>query len=101
MQATLAKSDAEFKVKVQPLSFYQNVSPSKELRDASTEAKNLARNFEVESSMRLDVFQAKVNAEKNLKQFGEWEKLSHEEKRLVEKMVWRSLFLCYFYPISN
>jgi hypothetical protein len=51
--------------------------------------------------MRLDVFQAKVNAEKNLKQSGEWEKLSHEEKRLVEKMVWRSLFLWYLYQTSK
>ena len=45
------------------------------------------RDFGVESSMRLDVYQAKVNAEKNLKASGEWDKLSPEEKRLVEKMV--------------
>jgi Zn-dependent oligopeptidase len=37
--------------------------------------------------MRLDVFQAKVAAEKNIKEKGEWEKLSPEEQRLVEKMV--------------
>lgn len=37
--------------------------------------------------MRLDVYQAKVNAEKNIKASGEWDKLSPEEKRLVEKMV--------------
>lgn len=37
--------------------------------------------------MRLDVYQAKVNAEKNIKASGEWEKLSAEEQRLVEKMV--------------
>jgi Zn-dependent oligopeptidase len=37
--------------------------------------------------MRLDVFQAKVAAEKNIKDAGEWETLSPEERRLVEKMI--------------
>lgn len=37
--------------------------------------------------MRLDLFQAKVAAEKNVKESGQWEKLSSEEKRLVEKMI--------------
>lgn len=37
--------------------------------------------------MRLDVYKAKVAAQKNLKESGEWEKLSAEGKRLVEKMV--------------
>lgn len=41
--------------------------------------------------MRLDVYQAKVAAEKNLKESGEWEKLSPEEKRLVDKMVRSSI----------
>jgi Zn-dependent oligopeptidase len=71
----------------EPLAFYQNVSPSKELRDASNEAESLARDYNVESSMRLDVYQAKVAAQKNLKDSGEWEKLSPEQQRLVEKMV--------------
>lgn len=73
------------------MAFYQNVSPSKELRDASNEAESLVRDFGVESSMRLDVYQAKVAAEKNLKESGEWEKLSPEEKRLVDKMVRSSI----------
>ena len=37
--------------------------------------------------MRLDVFQAKTAAEKNIKESGQWDKLSAEEKRLVDKMV--------------
>lgn len=37
--------------------------------------------------MRLDVFQAKVAAEKNIKDNGEWDKLSPEQQRLVEKMM--------------
>lgn len=37
--------------------------------------------------MRLDVFQAKVAAEKNIKESGQWNQLSAEDQRLVEKMV--------------
>jgi len=45
------------------------------------------REFEVEESMRLDVFRAKSAAEKNLRESGAWEKLNKEQQRLVEKMV--------------
>lgn len=37
--------------------------------------------------MRLDVYEAKVAAQNNIKESGEWAKLSPEEQRLVEKMV--------------
>ncbi|KAJ7601172.1 hypothetical protein C8J56DRAFT_912335 [Mycena floridula] len=83
----LAEADTHFDAVSEPLAFYQNVSPSKELRDASTDAESLVRDFGVESSMRLDVFQAKTNAEKNIKASGQWEKLSAEEQRLVDKMI--------------
>ena len=69
----------------EPLSFYQNVSPSKELRDASNEAEQLALDFGVESSMRIDVYNATIAAQKNIKASGK--KLNPEEQRLVEKMV--------------
>ncbi|KAF8908911.1 metallopeptidase MepB [Gymnopilus junonius] len=84
---TLTEADTEFDEVTEPLAFYQNVSPSKELRDASNEAESLVRDFGVEASMRIDVFNAKVAAEKNLKESGQWDKLSPEEQRLVEKMV--------------
>jgi metallopeptidase MepB len=74
-----------FQVITEPLSFYQNVSPSKELRDASNEAEQLVRDFGVESSMRIDVYNAKVAAQKNIESSGK--KLNPEEQRLVEKMV--------------
>ncbi|TBU62281.1 metallopeptidase MepB [Dichomitus squalens] len=70
---------------VEPLTFYQNVSPSKELRDASNEAEVLARDFGVEASMRLDVFRAKQAAEENIKKSGN--ELTAEEQRLVDKML--------------
>ncbi|KAG6335973.1 hypothetical protein ID866_3126 [Astraeus odoratus] len=83
----LANADAEFEAITEPLAFYQNVATSKELRDASTQAEQLQRDFSVEESMRLDVFQAKLAAEKNLRDSGAFEKLTSEQQRLVEKMV--------------
>jgi Zn-dependent oligopeptidase len=81
----LAHSNTEFQVITEPLLFYQNVSSSKELRDASTEADQLVRDFGVESSMRIDVYNAKLTAQKNIEASGK--KLNPEELRLVEKMV--------------
>ncbi|KAF8225878.1 metallopeptidase MepB [Tricholoma matsutake] len=85
--AVLADAETHLEAGTEPLSFYQNVSPSKELRDTSNEAESLVRDYGVESSMRLDVYQAKVAAQKNLKDSGELDKLSSEEKRLVDKMI--------------
>ncbi|KAF9481172.1 metallopeptidase MepB [Pholiota conissans] len=83
----LQEADTHFDYVTEPLAFYQNVSPTKELRDASNEAESLVRDFGVESSMRLDVFNAKVAAEKNIRESGQWDKLSPEEQRLIEKMI--------------
>ncbi|KAF9454736.1 zincin [Macrolepiota fuliginosa MF-IS2] len=84
---TLAHAETELDAVTEHLAFYQNVSPEKELRDASNEAEALVRDYGVESSMRLDVYRAKVSAQKNLKESGQWDKLSAEEQRLVEKMI--------------
>jgi Zn-dependent oligopeptidase len=70
---------------VEPVIFYQNVSTSKELRDAANSAEVLLREYGIEASMRVDVYQAKVNAEKNIKASGR--KLNPEEDRLVEKLL--------------
>lgn len=84
---TLAYAETEIDAITEPLAFYQNVSTSKELRDASNEAEALVRDYGVESSMRLDVFKAKVAAKENLTKSGEWDKLSSEQQRLVDKMI--------------
>ena len=86
-QVALARADTEFEAVTGPLTFYQNVSPTKELRDSSNEAESLVRDFSVESDMRIDVFNSKIAAEKNIKDSGKWDTLSPEEQRLVEKMV--------------
>ncbi|KAF8970809.1 metallopeptidase MepB [Flammula alnicola] len=83
----LAQAKTAFYAQAEPLGFYRNVSASKELCDASTESESLVREFGVESSMRVDVFKSKAAAEKNIKESGQWEKLSSEEQRLVEKMI--------------
>ncbi|KAI6111591.1 hypothetical protein EDD16DRAFT_1608075 [Pisolithus croceorrhizus] len=85
--ARLADAEARFDVVAEPLTFYQNVATSKELRDASTQAEQLQRDFGVEESMRLDVFQAKIAAEKNLHESGAFKELTSEQQRLVKKMV--------------
>lgn len=81
----LALHDAEFDTISEPLSFYQNVSPDSKLRDASNDAEKLLRDFGIESSMRLDVFQALKRAEKNIRSGGVV--LTPEEERLMEKML--------------
>jgi hypothetical protein len=70
-----------------PQTFYRLVSPSKDLRDAATKAENILLNYSVEASMRLDLFQAQLATEMNLKSSGEWDRLDSESRRLVEKMI--------------
>ncbi|PPQ96842.1 hypothetical protein CVT26_006011 [Gymnopilus dilepis] len=67
----------------------KSVSPSKEVREAADQAETLLNDFDVEASTRVDVFKAKLAAEKNIKEAGLWDQLSSEERRLVDKMVWR------------
>ena len=83
----MAFAEAELKGASELLSFYQNVSTDKDLRDASTSADERSRKFSNEQSMREDLYQAEVIAEANLRKTGAWDKLSAEQKRLVEKML--------------
>ena len=53
-------SDAETILQdLEPLLFYQNVSPNKQLRDASSAAEVTVRDFLVEVEMDVAIFQAK------------------------------------------
>ncbi|KAG1889888.1 hypothetical protein F4604DRAFT_1568430 [Suillus subluteus] len=83
----LANAEAEGFIICEPLGFYQNISTSKELRDASNQVEVLQRDFNVEESMRLGIFKAKVAAEKNLHESGEWEKLNDEQHMLRTMLV--------------
>ncbi|KAF8752972.1 Peptidase family M3 [Rhizoctonia solani] len=62
----LALAEAHLDATTEPLSFYQN---------------KLVREFGIESSMRVDVYTALLNARKK------GEKLTKEEQRLVDKMI--------------
>ncbi|KAH8114574.1 Metalloprotease [Phellopilus nigrolimitatus] len=80
----LSKTESDLQL-LEPILFYQNVSTSKELRDASNQAEVTVRDFLVEAEMRVDVFNAKKHAEANISAQGI--ELSGEEKRMVEKMI--------------
>ncbi|KAF7314194.1 Metallopeptidase MepB [Mycena kentingensis (nom. inval.)] len=86
----LANAEASYDAATDPLAFYQNVSPSKALRDASTEADSLYREYGIEATMRVDLYKAKLAAEQNIKASGAWDKLSAEDKRLVECARWQT-----------
>jgi Zn-dependent oligopeptidase len=86
-QSTLVAGDDRIARIAEPLIFYNNVAPTKEIRDASNDAEALLLDFGVECSMRLDVFKAKMAAKENAIASGQWEKLSPEQQRLADKMV--------------
>ena len=67
------------------LKFYQNVAPDKALRDASNEAGGLLDEFNVNASMRVDVFEAVRGAAEEVQRSKV--RLDAEEKRLVDKML--------------
>ncbi|KAH8923278.1 Metalloprotease [Atractiella rhizophila] len=79
----LAFDQAELESKLCPLDFYQNVSESEEIRDASTEVERKIRDHELVSTLRKDVYRALKNAEKNT----DVEKLDKESSRLMEKLL--------------
>lgn len=71
----------------EPLFFYQNVAAREDLRDAANAAEAVIRDYQVETSMRLDIYQAQVNAEKNIK--ASPRKLNSEEMWYVENsLLW-------------
>lgn len=62
----LADNDCEYAVVRNNLDFMQHVSPDKDLRNSSVEVDKKLSEFDVEMSMRQDVFDALVAFEKNL-----------------------------------
>uniref|UniRef100_A0A665UZY0 Peptidase M3A/M3B catalytic domain-containing protein n=1 Tax=Echeneis naucrates TaxID=173247 RepID=A0A665UZY0_ECHNA len=78
----LAHADLDYASSRYVLGFPQYVFPSKEVRSASTEADKKLSDFDVEMTMREDVFTRITALQKNLK-----ENLTPEEKRFLDRRV--------------
>lgn len=68
-----------------PLIFYTHVTPDDAVRAASIAAEETLDRYSVDVEMRVDVYQAMINAQKNIEKDGTI--LTPEEQRLVEKMI--------------
>ncbi|XP_029025179.1 neurolysin, mitochondrial isoform X2 [Betta splendens] len=78
----LADAKLDYAASRHALDFPQYVCPCKEVRAASTEADKKLSEFDVELSMREDVFERVTALQKKLH-----DKLSPEEKRFVSRLV--------------
>nr|CAB3266951.1 thimet oligopeptidase [Phallusia mammillata] len=78
----VADFDSSSSIQRNNIDFFQHVHPDKTLRDASTSADKKISDFEVEMSMRQDVFD-RIEAASKLSQ----QDCTPEGKRLLERMV--------------
>lgn len=80
----LADIDCESSTEGNMLDFFQHVSPHKDLREASTESTRKMSAFEVEMSMRVDVFRALKALDQKEE---EKSKLSPEGRRYLARLI--------------
>lgn len=94
--ANLPEDERNFDTVVYPLSvdeayssvignnvtFPAYVSPDKEIRDAGNEAQKQLEEFEIESSLRADVYQSLVSVKNK-----QWAQLDENQQRLLSRML--------------
>jgi Zn-dependent oligopeptidase len=85
LKTVIAQAEAALSTEAKPLWFYQNVAPSKELRDASNLAESISQEYDVEMSMRTDIF--KVVEDTAARILASGERLAPEDQRFVDKVV--------------
>mmetsp|Transcript_34523 Transcript_34523/g.67573 ORF Transcript_34523/g.67573 Transcript_34523/m.67573 type:complete len:675 (+) Transcript_34523:73-2097(+) len=81
----MAKLSTEMQPLISSCDFPMHVSTDEVLRDASSASDEALRKFQVECSMRIDVYEAVLSYEQQRKDRGE--ELGGEAKRLVERML--------------
>lgn len=80
----MAHDENEVELEARIIGFYQAVSTDSKLRDASSKAEEIMDEFQIEASMREDVFKL-VDAAWKKAQEGEGPELDGESMRLLEK----------------
>jgi metallopeptidase MepB len=79
----LAHGDNRYGERTSPLDFYSHVTTDDDVRAAAIAAEETKDKYDVETEMRVDVYEAVTNAEKNTDK----SQLTPEQKRLLEKRV--------------
>ena len=82
--APLHRADYLFDSITTPITFLKSVSPDKALRDASHKADKLSEEYGIKTEMNLELYKAVKEYKEKAR---DWEKLTNEQKRYVEKVL--------------
>ena len=83
----MAQDESEFSTMENNITFYHYVSMDKELRDKSIAVEEKMDAWSIKQGMRLDVYQALSAYREVAKANGEWDKLTPEQHRYVNKCI--------------
>lgn len=84
---TWAKVERDLEFVGNNIGYYHNASPNKVLIDKSYEVQTLIHDFETQLEMREDIYNAFVQAKKDMKKSGEWDTLSKEQQTYIKKTI--------------
>ena len=83
----LAKVDYLYATIVTPLLFLKNVAVQKEIRDASLAADKALDAYDIKEGMNDELYKALKDYEIEAKKNKEWDSLTKEDRRFVEKSI--------------